>query len=59
SWWPKPNIWKHSGLDVGYWSTGCEKWFQDRKLRIQKEDVQLKSSERWRSSLVRNRQTKK
>ncbi|KIJ45384.1 hypothetical protein M422DRAFT_166875 [Sphaerobolus stellatus SS14] len=54
SWWPKPNIWRHSGLDVGYWSSGCEKWFQDRKERIRKGDARLKSTEAWRSSLARN-----
>ncbi|KZP01974.1 hypothetical protein FIBSPDRAFT_771417, partial [Athelia psychrophila] len=28
SWWPKPNIWNGSGLDVGYWSPTCEVWYQ-------------------------------
>ncbi|KIJ25964.1 hypothetical protein M422DRAFT_123787, partial [Sphaerobolus stellatus SS14] len=57
--WPKPNVWKNSGFDIGYWSSGCEKWFQDRKQRIRDGDVQIKTGEKWRSSLVRNRKTRK
>lgn len=28
SWWPKQSTWEGSGLDVGYWSTDNEVWFQ-------------------------------
>ncbi|KAG1890840.1 hypothetical protein F4604DRAFT_1566529 [Suillus subluteus] len=28
SWWPRPQAWAGSGLDVGFWSTRCKSWFQ-------------------------------
>ncbi|KAG1870015.1 hypothetical protein F4604DRAFT_1584129 [Suillus subluteus] len=28
SWWPGPQAWSGSGLDVGFWSARCESWFQ-------------------------------
>ncbi|KIK42501.1 hypothetical protein CY34DRAFT_83476, partial [Suillus luteus UH-Slu-Lm8-n1] len=28
SWWPRPQAWAGSGLDVGFWSERCESWFQ-------------------------------
>ncbi|KAG2754258.1 hypothetical protein P692DRAFT_20721111 [Suillus brevipes Sb2] len=30
SWWPRPQAWAGSGLDVGFWSARCESWFQTR-----------------------------
>ncbi|KAG1789902.1 uncharacterized protein HD556DRAFT_1243200 [Suillus plorans] len=30
SWWPRPQAWATSGLNVGFWSTRCEHWFQKR-----------------------------
>ncbi|KIJ28729.1 hypothetical protein M422DRAFT_140290, partial [Sphaerobolus stellatus SS14] len=48
SWWPRPNAWKKSGLDVGYWSTGCERWYQERLVRISKNEATLKTSNEWK-----------
>ncbi|KAG2053383.1 hypothetical protein BDR06DRAFT_886092 [Suillus hirtellus] len=28
SWWPRPQAWAASGLNVGFWSSRCESWFQ-------------------------------
>ncbi|KAG2074344.1 hypothetical protein BDR04DRAFT_971938, partial [Suillus decipiens] len=28
SWWPWPNAWNASGLNVSFWSACCEDWFQ-------------------------------
>ena len=28
SWWPSDLVWASSGLNVGYWSSSCEEWFQ-------------------------------
>jgi hypothetical protein len=28
SWWPRPNAWDASGLNLGFWSARCEDWFQ-------------------------------
>ncbi|KIM61759.1 hypothetical protein SCLCIDRAFT_25569 [Scleroderma citrinum Foug A] len=30
SWWPKQSTWEGSGLDVGYWSSDDEAWYQKR-----------------------------
>ncbi|TFK79266.1 hypothetical protein K466DRAFT_442732, partial [Polyporus arcularius HHB13444] len=34
SWWPKDSMWANSGLDVRYWSSACEDWFQQRLRHI-------------------------
>ncbi|TDL13537.1 hypothetical protein BD410DRAFT_701897, partial [Rickenella mellea] len=34
SWWPRPNAWEGSGLNVGYWSETCEEWYQRRLAEI-------------------------
>ncbi|TFK46530.1 hypothetical protein OE88DRAFT_1609706, partial [Heliocybe sulcata] len=35
SWWPKAHAaWRTSGLNVGIWSYGAEKWYQQRLQRI-------------------------
>jgi hypothetical protein len=34
SWWPRPHAWAASGLNVGFWSAQCEKWFQTRLEHI-------------------------
>ncbi|KAG2056609.1 hypothetical protein BDR06DRAFT_879630, partial [Suillus hirtellus] len=28
TWWPQPNTWDASGLNIGFWSAHCEDWFQ-------------------------------
>ncbi|KAG1781457.1 hypothetical protein EV702DRAFT_962408, partial [Suillus placidus] len=28
SWWPRPQAWAASGLNMGFWSSQCEFWFQ-------------------------------
>ncbi|KAE9388337.1 hypothetical protein BT96DRAFT_836390 [Gymnopus androsaceus JB14] len=34
SWWPRPQVWKVSGLNRGYWSPDAEIWFQNRLTNI-------------------------
>ena len=57
SWWPKQQIFKGSGLNVGYWSAGCEEWFQRRLKMIQdyitepRQTTLLKDASEWRRSL--------
>ncbi|KAG2109495.1 hypothetical protein BD769DRAFT_1365361 [Suillus cothurnatus] len=34
SWWPRPQAWAGSGLDMGFWSSQCEDWFQKRLENI-------------------------
>ncbi|KAG2127268.1 uncharacterized protein EDB93DRAFT_1096601, partial [Suillus bovinus] len=35
SWWPRPNAWNVSGLNVGFWSAHCEDWFQGCLCNLQ------------------------
>ncbi|KIJ32862.1 hypothetical protein M422DRAFT_127413, partial [Sphaerobolus stellatus SS14] len=48
SWWPKPTAWANSGLDVGYWSSECESWYQQRITDINQYAAQLRTSEQWK-----------
>ncbi|KZP32143.1 hypothetical protein FIBSPDRAFT_685009, partial [Athelia psychrophila] len=57
SWWPKPNIWKGSGLDVGYWSPTCEVWYQKRLQAIHDGTATLRTATQWRSALLFYRKT--
>jgi hypothetical protein len=52
SWWPKQRIWELCGLDVGYWSSDCETWFQSHLASIRQVGAQLKSSREWRKCLI-------
>ncbi|KAG2336319.1 hypothetical protein BDR05DRAFT_896888, partial [Suillus weaverae] len=27
SWWPRPQAWAASGLNMGFWSSRCKSWF--------------------------------
>ncbi|KAF7971128.1 hypothetical protein HWV62_22004 [Athelia sp. TMB] len=51
SWWPKPNIWKGSGLDIGYWSPTCEIWYQIRLKAIHEGKATVRTASEWRKSL--------
>ncbi|KAI9464841.1 hypothetical protein HD554DRAFT_2026204, partial [Boletus coccyginus] len=37
-WWPKQSIWEACGLNVGYWSTDNEVWYQKYLQKICKYD---------------------
>ncbi|KAJ7475550.1 hypothetical protein B0H11DRAFT_1727461 [Mycena galericulata] len=34
SWWPKPHAFSTSGLNTGWWSPDCERWFLQRQAVI-------------------------
>jgi hypothetical protein len=51
SWWPKHSVWMASGLNVGYWSVGCETWFQMRLDSIRNGTAGLRTAAEWRDSL--------
>lgn len=51
SWWPKANVWKQCGLNVGYWSVDCEVWYQERLREIRLGTAELRTSVSWRDSL--------
>ncbi|THH14954.1 hypothetical protein EW146_g5451 [Bondarzewia mesenterica] len=59
SWWPQHKTWCESGLDVGYWSSLCEDWFQNRLSQIRDNWATLRSAREWRSSLrFRSKETR-
>ncbi|KAI0634147.1 hypothetical protein C8Q77DRAFT_1056369 [Trametes polyzona] len=51
SWWPKPNIWEKSSLNVGYWTPWCEEWFQAVLKRHLSGNAVLKNSSAWKDAL--------
>ncbi|KAG1744796.1 hypothetical protein EDB19DRAFT_1632566 [Suillus lakei] len=70
SWWPRPQAWAASGLNVGFWSMQCEEWFQKRLNNIQEgvsrvrntcvnDDNGPMTTTQWRRSLKFNVGTNK
>ncbi|KIJ33495.1 hypothetical protein M422DRAFT_264603 [Sphaerobolus stellatus SS14] len=59
SWWPRPNAWAHSGLDLGYWSSECESWYEEMLNRINEGTAKLRTSHDWKRALTRNKKTQK
>ncbi|KAJ7668605.1 hypothetical protein DFH06DRAFT_982938 [Mycena polygramma] len=51
SWWPKPDIFSSSGLNVGWWSPDCERWFQKRSREIQSQHAELFTHNEWKHKL--------
>lgn len=57
SWWPKELTWRKSGLNIGYWSADCERWFQNRLEAIRNNKADLKTAADWKMSLKLRRDT--
>jgi hypothetical protein len=57
SWWPKPDVWEKSVLNVGYWSDNCESWFQDCLAKIRGGLEHPKGASAWRSALKKWKKT--
>ncbi|KAK7684320.1 hypothetical protein QCA50_012644 [Cerrena zonata] len=57
TWWPTPTIWNSSGLNVGYWTRGCEVWFQDILQKIREGKHYPLSQSQWRKILRRHTKT--
>lgn len=55
SWWPKENVWKTSGMYVGYWTDANENWFRKRAAEIQGGTAQPIASQLWKSKLSNKR----
>ncbi|KAJ7217087.1 hypothetical protein GGX14DRAFT_390918 [Mycena pura] len=49
SFWPHPIAWEQSGLNVGWWSPDCEKWFLKHQEVLAGGDFKLKTQQQWRS----------
>jgi len=68
SWWPRPQAWAGSGLDVGFWSSQCKDWFQKCLKNICQGVSQHRNSSdnngpvnntHWKQGLKLNAATKK
>ena len=55
SWWPLPSVWDACGLNVGYWSAGCENWFRTRLNSISSGQGRPYRSGQWKDFLRRGR----
>ncbi|KAF7335604.1 hypothetical protein MVEN_02215000 [Mycena venus] len=51
SWWPKPGAFFLSGLNIGWWSPDCERWFQKRLLEIEHDRAQLWTQIEWKHKI--------
>jgi hypothetical protein len=57
SWWPKHATWEGCGLDVGYWSSSCETWFQNRLRGIRNGTANPRTAREWKNALSYQKQT--
>ncbi|KAJ7077745.1 hypothetical protein C8R44DRAFT_654960, partial [Mycena epipterygia] len=51
SWWPRPGAFFLSGLNIGWWSPDCERWFQKRRLEIVRDRAKLWTQVEWKSKI--------
>ncbi|KAI0688825.1 hypothetical protein C8Q76DRAFT_573051, partial [Earliella scabrosa] len=49
SWWPKPNIWRRSGMFTGMWTPWNEEWFKTRLRDIQNGRAAPLNVREWKS----------
>ena len=55
-----PTVWRESGMDVGYWTSGNEAWFVKRFEDIMYNNAQPVTASRWKERLKYNvRDTRK
>ncbi|KAJ7694637.1 hypothetical protein B0H17DRAFT_931626 [Mycena rosella] len=48
SWWPKPHVFLHSGMNTGWWSPDCERWYQKRLTAIKAGTAALHTQTEWK-----------
>ena len=61
SWWPKEGVFINSGLWPGYWSHGCEDWFQTQYKHIVEQHPKHstpKISNNWQNYLKMDKRVK-
>ncbi|KAJ7676145.1 hypothetical protein B0H17DRAFT_945641 [Mycena rosella] len=51
SWWPKPITFSTLGLNMGWWSPDCERWFQQRLLIIKSGNAKLHTQKQWKRTI--------
>ncbi|KAG6819855.1 hypothetical protein H0H93_007999 [Arthromyces matolae] len=59
SWWPKPSAWDSAGINLGFWSEDCERWFQGHLKKLKDGKFLLRSTTSWKSALRFNKDTPK
>ncbi|KAG6836524.1 hypothetical protein H0H93_007133 [Arthromyces matolae] len=55
SWWPKPSAWDSAGINLGFWSEDCERWFQGHLTKLKDGKFVLRSPAAWKSALRFNK----
>ena len=55
SWWPLPSVWEGCGMNVHYWTAGCEEWFADHVSRICSGAAGPTRSDEWKDDLRRDK----
>lgn len=51
SWWPQHHHWQSSGIDVRYWSSACESWFQRRLGALRDKGYTVRQGKEWGNAL--------
>ncbi|KAJ7799779.1 hypothetical protein B0H14DRAFT_2529928 [Mycena olivaceomarginata] len=51
SWWPTPTSFFFSGLNIGWWSPDCERWYQKRLLDFKNHSAQLFTQAEWKHNM--------
>ena len=51
SWWPKPQMWKESGLEFGAWAPLDEGWYMNRAVEVEEGGGRLVDVSEWRSQI--------
>ncbi|KAE9386290.1 hypothetical protein BT96DRAFT_839466, partial [Gymnopus androsaceus JB14] len=56
SWWPRPQAWKLSGLNTGYWSSDAEQWYQRHLEKIRSGEATIMTNNEWRPAIKFNKE---
>lgn len=59
SWWPQFHQWEDSGLDVGYWGSYCETWYQNRLNKLLSGELTVRGGREWKVALKMEKLTGK
>ncbi|KAJ7755280.1 hypothetical protein DFH07DRAFT_773398 [Mycena maculata] len=51
SWWPKPNAFYHSGMNICWWSPDCERWFQKCLKLLENNQAPLWTQAEWKHKI--------
>jgi hypothetical protein len=51
SWWPTPTAFWLSGLNTGWWTTNCERWFVKRMKDIEGKSAKLYTYMEWKNKI--------